>query len=77
MRRALAATIIGLCVGTADAQSPTTKGLGERVDTIARQMLSRPVAGISVAVARDGHVVIARGYGLANLERELRERKQG
>ena len=31
-------------------------------------MLSRPVGGISVAIAREGKVVFARGYGMANLE---------
>jgi D-alanyl-D-alanine carboxypeptidase len=71
MRRVLAATFICLCGGTADAQLPTTKGLGNRVDAIAKQTLSRPVAGISVAVARDGQVVIARGYGMANLEHSV------
>ena len=71
MRRVLAATLICLCGGTADAQLPTTEGLGNRVDAIAKQTLSRPVAGISVAVARDGQVVIARGYGMANLEHSV------
>ncbi|HZJ17022.1 MAG TPA: serine hydrolase domain-containing protein, partial [Chthoniobacteraceae bacterium] len=50
---------------------PTTTELGNRVDAIAKQTLSRPVAGISVAVARDGQVVIARGYGMANLEHSV------
>jgi CubicO group peptidase (beta-lactamase class C family) len=34
----------------------------------AKQMLTRPVDGISIAVARDGQVVLARGYGMAKLE---------
>jgi CubicO group peptidase (beta-lactamase class C family) len=42
--------------------------LSERVDAIAKKALARPVAGISIAVARDGEVIFARGYGLANLE---------
>src|SRR6476620_6917226 len=71
MRRVLAATLICLCGGTADAQLPTTEGLGNRVDAIAKKALTRPVAGISIAVARDGEVVFARGYGLANLEHEV------
>jgi len=66
MRRGLAATLLCLCVGTAVAQLPTNEALGDRVDAIAKQTLSRPVAGISVAVARDGQVVLARGYGMAN-----------
>ena len=57
--------------GTALAQLPASEELGNRVDAIAKQMLTRPVAGISVAVARDGQVVIARGYGMANLEHSV------
>jgi len=34
-------------------------------------MLSRPVAGISIAVSRRGQVVFARGYGVANLEHSV------
>src|SRR3569832_1079429 len=71
MRRVLAATIICFCGGTAFAQLPTTEALGDRVDAIAKQTLSRSVAGMSVAVARDGQVVIARDYGMANLEHSV------
>jgi len=71
MRRVLAATIFCLYGGTVLAQLPTTEEVGNRVDAIAKQMLSRPVAGISVAVARDGQVVFARGYGMANLEHSV------
>src|SRR5205085_3178309 len=44
---------------------------GERMDAIAKTTLSRPVAGISVAVARDGRVMLARGYGMSNLEHSV------
>ena len=71
MRRVLAATIICFCGGTAFAQLPTAEALGNRMDAIGKQMLSRPVAGISVAVARDGQVVLVRGYGMANLEHSV------
>src|SRR5437763_144593 len=71
MRRVLAATIFCLCGGTVLAQLPANEELGNRVDAIAKQMLTRPVAGISVAVARDGQVLIARGYGMANLEHSV------
>jgi D-alanyl-D-alanine carboxypeptidase len=53
------------------AQTPTATELSSRVDALAQKMLSRPVAGISIAVARDGEVVIARGYGMANLEHSV------
>ena len=71
MRKVLLATVFCLCGGTALAQTITTEELGNRIDTIAKQMLSRPVAGISIAVARDAQVVIARGYGVANLEHSV------
>src|ERR1041384_1576998 len=71
MRKVLVATIFCLCGGTVVAQLPTNEELGNRVDAIAKQMLSRPAAGISVAVARDGQLVFARGYGMANLEHSV------
>src|SRR5690349_3447524 len=71
MRKVLVATIFCLYGGTAFAQLPASEELGNRVDAIAKQALSRPMAGMSVAVARDGQVVIARGYGLANLEHSV------
>ena len=71
MRRMLAATIICLCGGTALAQLPASEELGNRVDAVAKQMLSRHTAGVSVAVARDGRVILARGYGMANVEHSV------
>jgi len=71
MRRVLAATLICLYAGTALAQLPASGEVGNRVDAIARQMLSRHTAGVSVAVARDGRVILARGYGMANVEHSV------
>ena len=71
MRKVLAATIFCLCGGTALAQLPPSEELRNRVDAIAKQTLSRPAAGISIAVMRDGRVVLARGYGTANLEHSV------
>jgi CubicO group peptidase (beta-lactamase class C family) len=52
------------------AQTPSTADLGHRVDTLAEKLLPR-VAGISIAVARDGKVVSARGYGMANVQHSV------
>src|SRR6516225_10654247 len=41
------------------------------VDAIAKQALARPTAGLSIAVARDGKLIFARGYGMANLEHSV------
>jgi len=70
MKRA-AVTILALtCYAIGTAQSLPTE-LSKRVDTLANQMLARPVAGISVAIARDEQVVFARGYGQANLDHSV------
>jgi len=71
MRRVFIATIFFLCGGTALAQLPAGEELANRVDAIAKQMFSRPMAGMSVAIARDTQVVFARGYGMANLEHSV------
>src|SRR5436190_15193824 len=71
MRRVLVAMIFCLCGGTAFAQLPASDELGKRVDAVAKQMLSRITAGVSVAVARDGRVILARGYGMANVEHSV------
>jgi CubicO group peptidase (beta-lactamase class C family) len=42
-----------------------------QVDAIAKQALARPTAGLSIAVARDGKLIFARGYGMANLEHSV------
>ncbi len=68
MKRALVASILTLSCAAAQAQGPSALEITQRVDVLAKQALARPVAGISVAVARDGRVVFARGYSLANLE---------
>lgn len=52
-------------------QLPASEELGNRVDAIAKQMLSRHAAGGSVAVARHGCVIFARGYGMANVEHSV------
>jgi CubicO group peptidase (beta-lactamase class C family) len=58
------AIILTLSCGFACAQTP----LAERIDALSKQAVTRPVAGISIAVARNDEVVFARGYGFANLE---------
>ena len=83
MKRVVFLSALALSWTVAQAQAPSslagqrrdrnvsTTELAERVDVIAKKALARPVAGISIAVARDGEVVFARGYGMANLEHEV------
>jgi len=71
VRKIFIATSLVLCSAVANAQTPATGNSPARVDPLAKQMLSRPVAGISIAVSRRGQVVFARGYGMANLEHSV------
>lgn len=49
--------------------SDESKGKTEKVDAFVRErMTSRHIPGLSLAVLRDGKIVLAKGYGLANLE---------
>jgi CubicO group peptidase (beta-lactamase class C family) len=57
----------GVTLATIVAQ-PAGDAIGSRADALAQALLSRPVAGASVAVMRDSRIVFARGYGLANVE---------
>jgi len=62
---ALAATVARLSSSTASAQNPALAA----VDRYVRQEIRRErVPGVSVAIVRKGKVVLARGYGYANLE---------
>ncbi|MCY7346585.1 MAG: beta-lactamase family protein, partial [Pyrinomonadaceae bacterium] len=41
----------------------------EKVDAYVREKMSaRHIPGLSLAVVRDGKVILAKGYGMANLE---------
>ena len=71
MKRAAVSIILLACCAITQAQTSPTE-LSDHGDALANKMLSRPVAGISVAIARDGQVVFARAYGMANLEIRFR-----
>jgi CubicO group peptidase (beta-lactamase class C family) len=70
MKRAAVTIILLACCAIAQAQTPPTE-LSDRVDAIAKQLLSRHTAGVSIAVARDGRLILARGYGMANIEHSV------
>jgi CubicO group peptidase (beta-lactamase class C family) len=47
-------------------------GVVERVDGYLRDEMARQqIPGIAAAVIKDGHVVLAKGYGLANVEHQV------
>ncbi len=43
---------------------------------IESEMRAQQIPGLSLAIAKDGEVVLARGYGLANVEHEVRATPQ-
>ncbi len=74
----LAVLLVGLGPTWADAQTharvstrTTTSTLAEVDAFVASQMKARRIPGLSIAVLRDGVVVHAGGYGLANVEHEV------
>ncbi|MEN8375062.1 MAG: serine hydrolase domain-containing protein [Gemmatimonadota bacterium] len=73
--RALSLAMLSLALGTArpaaGAQSSDEQLAGE-VDALAAMRLQEPGAvGFSVAVARGGRMLLAKGYGLADLEHDV------
>ena len=56
----------------AEESSASPERLATRVDDIARKALeSQHIPGLSLAVIRDGRLVLAKGYGMANLELQV------
>ncbi|HEU4797133.1 MAG TPA: serine hydrolase domain-containing protein, partial [Pyrinomonadaceae bacterium] len=47
-------------------------GVSTRVDEYVRaEMQSQQIPGVSLAVIKNGEIVLARGYGLANVEHQV------
>ncbi|MGB9072887.1 MAG: serine hydrolase domain-containing protein [Terriglobales bacterium] len=71
-RFALVVAVTGLLAGASNAAAPPqppTGGLTAEADSYAKaEMKSRGIPGLAVAVVRDGRIVAAQAYGLANLE---------
>lgn len=66
LRHAFAAVFI---IPSALAQPPSDGELALKVDAVVAQALAEPgAAGLSVAVARGGKVIFAKGYGPADVE---------
>jgi len=71
-RLALAAAVAFRVAGTATAATPPQQPAGdlpnEAAAYIKAEMKNRRIPGLAVAVVRDGRIVAAEAYGLANLE---------
>ncbi len=67
----IAAALVSACI--AFSEPPTDAAIAAAADTLAAQALSRTgAAGLSVAVARNGKVILSKGYGLAEVEHDAK-----
>jgi CubicO group peptidase (beta-lactamase class C family) len=57
-----------LCVTTCAAQDAVTVKVDDFIKT---EMLKQKLPGVSLAVVRNGQIVLAKGYGLANVEHQV------
>lgn len=69
---AVALAALPLHLPAQPAQLPTGAELAAAIDSIAAERLREgPIAGFSVAVSRGGELLVARGYGFADLEHRV------
>lgn len=67
----IVAALVSACI--AFSEPPTDAAIAAAADKLAAEALSeKGAAGLSVAVARDGKVILSRGYGLAELEHDVK-----
>lgn len=65
----IAAALVTACV--AFSVPPTDEAIAAAADKLAVEALSQPgAAGLSVAIARNGKVILSKGYGLAEVEHD-------
>jgi D-alanyl-D-alanine carboxypeptidase len=61
--------LLWLCISVLDPAQAQSKFQTEKVDAYVREKMAvLHIPGLSLAVVRDGKVVLAKGYGTANLE---------
>jgi CubicO group peptidase (beta-lactamase class C family) len=71
MIRAIRAVVLGLIL-TLQIDSGAEDSVIARVDElVSREMRSQHIPGISLAVMTNGHIALAKGYGLANVEDQV------
>jgi CubicO group peptidase (beta-lactamase class C family) len=70
----IAAALVSACIAYSQPPTPRTDAaITVAADNLAAETLSKPgAAGLSVAVARHGKVVLANGYGLAEVEHDVK-----
>lgn len=66
----MACATLGLLHGRAQAQQTASADAVTTVDSLIRvEMSTRHLPGLALAVVRDGQIILARGYGFADIER--------
>jgi CubicO group peptidase (beta-lactamase class C family) len=65
------ACLLALPLAGAAAQSASIPGLSGFDDYVAATMKQFKVPGVSVAIVRDGKIILSRGYGYRDTERQL------
>lgn len=66
----VACATLGLLHGRAQAQQTASADAVTTVDSLIRvEMSTRHLPGLALAVVRDGQIILARGYGFADIER--------
>ncbi|MBB6428152.1 serine hydrolase [Sphingopyxis sp. JAI128] len=66
----IAATMLGMATPAIAAPEPAT--FPSRLDAyVAKEMQADQLAGMAIAVLRDGEVLVAKGYGLATVEHNV------
>ena len=61
--------VLGLAGSRGSAQSTADAAVSAKVDSVVEaQQKAQKIPGVSLAVCRDGKIIKASGYGLANVE---------
>ena len=72
MRHLYAAALLVSALATPAARAQDTRALLQYVDSVAGAAIAeKSVAGVSVAVVKNGRTVLAKGYGFADLENDV------
>lgn len=72
MRYTYAAALLLCALATPAVRAQDTRALTQYVDSVASAAVAEHrVAGVSVAVAKNGRTILAKGYGFADLENDV------
>src|SRR5215472_250381 len=77
MRTVCLATLAAILAGAASGQAVPVSGSAAALDEVAKKIIARErVVGASVLVAKDGRIILHKGYGFADLGLEAPARDE-